>query len=64
MSAYVLDKLKLDQNLFLRMLVESTMAGHRNAKDAKKRLQEYKQKIGKIDLPTYKISIVLLCLEV
>jgi len=29
-----------------RQLVEDTMKGHKNAKEAKKKLQEYKQKIG------------------
>lgn len=31
------------------MLVESTLAGHKMAKDAKKHIQEYKQKIGNIE---------------
>ncbi|GFS20020.1 cilia- and flagella-associated protein 99-like [Elysia marginata] len=39
-----LDK-KFQEEKEMKMLVENTMAGHRNAKDAKKRLTEYKQKI-------------------
>ena len=29
-----------------RQLVEDTMQGHKNAKEAKNKLKEYKQKIG------------------
>lgn len=36
---------KFEEEKEMKMLVESTMAGHRNAKDAKKRLTEYKQKL-------------------
>jgi len=32
--------------MFSRQLVEDTMKGHKNAKEAQKKLQEYKQKIG------------------
>jgi hypothetical protein len=31
-----------------RNLVEETMQGHKNAKEASKKLKEYKRKIGKI----------------
>merc|ERR1719483_247232 len=39
-----LDK-KFQEEKEMKNLVESTMAGHRNAKDAKKRLQDYKKKL-------------------
>ena len=31
---------------YSRQLLENTMQGHKNAKEAKRKLQEYKQKIG------------------
>ncbi|XP_035827876.1 cilia- and flagella-associated protein 99 [Aplysia californica] len=36
---------KFQEEKEMKMLVENTMAGHRNAKESKKRLQEYKQKL-------------------
>ncbi|XP_046574848.1 cilia- and flagella-associated protein 99-like [Haliotis rubra] len=36
---------KFREEQMMKQLVEDTMQGHRNAKDAKKKLQEYKQKI-------------------
>lgn len=33
--------------LDFRQLVEETMQGHKNAKEAKKKLKEYKQRLGR-----------------
>ena len=38
----------------MRQLVEATMAGHQNTRDAKQKLQQMKQTIGKL------VQIVLL----
>ncbi|BFZ01816.1 hypothetical protein BsWGS_04855 [Bradybaena similaris] len=43
MREYLKQKSEMEKEM--KMLVESTMAGHKMAKDAKKHIQEYKQKI-------------------
>ncbi|XP_064599674.1 cilia- and flagella-associated protein 99-like [Liolophura sinensis] len=43
MQEYLEQRFKEEQEM--RQLVEDTMMGHKNAKEAKKKLQEYKQKI-------------------
>lgn len=44
----------------LRKLVEDTMEGHQNAKEAKKKLREFKQKIGIKDWLVFSVSCLTL----